>query len=202
MPPPRTHRQDGHRQEGDDKDGRDAFHTGRQRKQHLICMKTHLWKLSASELARKDASGETSALEVIENHLRRIELVNSKVNGIVNLLAGSALKAAKEVDRRRAAGETLGALAGVPFTIKENIDVAGSATTNGVPALRHAVATRDAPVVQRLRDAGAIPIGRTNLPDLSMRFHTRSQLYGDRCVSRRASNACCRQPPSGRAGYR
>jgi amidase len=142
-------------------------------------MNPHLWNLSASELARKVASGETSALEVIENHLQRIELVNSKVNGIVNVIEDSALRAAKEVDRRRTAGEPLGALAGVPFTIKENIDVAGAATTNGVPALRDAVATRDAPVVQRLRDAGAIPIGRTNLPDLSLRFHTRSQLYGD-----------------------
>ena len=142
-------------------------------------MKPLLWNLSASELASKVASGEASALQVIENHLQRIELVNPEFNGIVNVLEDSALEAAKEVDRRRAAGETLGVLAGVPFTIKENIDVAGSATTNGVPALRHAVATRDAPVVQRLRDAGAIPIGRTNLPDLSVRFHTRSQLYGD-----------------------
>lgn len=142
-------------------------------------MNPHLWNLGASELARKIASGETSACEVMENHLQRIELVNSKVNGIVNVLEDSALKGAKEVDRCRAARKTLGALAGVPFTIKENIDVAGSATTNGVPALRNAVATRDAPVVQRLRDAGAIPIGRTNLPDLSVRFHTRSQLYGD-----------------------
>jgi len=114
-------------------------------------MKPLLWNLSASELASKVASGETSALEVIENHLQRIELVNPEFNGIVNVLEDSALEAAKEVDRRRAAGETLGVLAGVPFTIKENIDVAGSATTNGVPALRHAVATRDAPVVQRLR---------------------------------------------------
>jgi amidase len=142
-------------------------------------MKPFLWNLSASELASKVASGETSALQVIENHLQRIELVNPEVNGIVNVLEDSALEAAKEVDRRRAAGETLGVLAGVPFTIKENIDVAGSATTNGVPALRDAVATRDAPVVQRLRDAGAIPIGRTNLPDLSVRLHTRSHLYGD-----------------------
>jgi amidase len=142
-------------------------------------MNSHLWTLPAFELARKVATGEASACEVMENHLRRIELVNSKVNGVVKVLEDSALKAAREVDRRRAAGETLGALAGVPFTIKENIDVAGSATTNGVPALRDAIATRDAPVVRRLRDADAIPIGRTNLPDLSVRFHTRSQLYGD-----------------------
>jgi amidase len=115
----------------------------------------------------------------MESHLQRIKSVNGKVNGIVNVLEDSARKAAEGVDRRRAAGGPLGPLAGVPFTIKENIDVAGSATTNGVPALRNAIAVRDAPIVKRLRDAGAIPLGRTNLPDLSLRFHTRSQLYGD-----------------------
>src|SRR5262245_56358162 len=141
-------------------------------------MNDNLWNLSASELARRVASGETSAVEIIENHLERIEAVNSKVNGIVNVLEDSALEAAKEVDRRRAAGKVLGDLAGVPFTIKENIDVAGSATTHGVAALRDAIASSDAPIVRRLRDAGATPLARTNLPDLSLRFHTRSQLYG------------------------
>jgi len=65
-------------------------------------MKPLLWNLSASELASKVASGETSALEVIENHLQRIELVNPEFNGIVNVLEDSALEAAKEVDRRQA----------------------------------------------------------------------------------------------------
>src|SRR5215813_5992686 len=88
-------------------------------------MSGNVWNLSASELAKRVASGETSALEIIENHLDRIKAVNSKVNGIVNVLEDSALEAAKEVDRRRAAGKVLGDLAGVPFTIKENIDVGG-----------------------------------------------------------------------------
>jgi amidase len=138
-----------------------------------------LWTLSALELAGVVARGEVSALEVMDDHLHRIAAVNPAVNAITNLLADSARDSARAIDRRHAAGEALGPLAGVPFTIKENIDVAGSATTHGVRALRHAVAPTDAPVVQRLREAGAIPIGRTNLPDLAMRFHTRSQLYGD-----------------------
>ena len=140
---------------------------------------TQFWNRSALELAALVARGEVSALEVVDDHLRRIAAVNPSVNAITNVLSDSARQAARETDRRRAAGEALGPLAGVPFTVKENLDVAGSATTNGVPALRHAVPPSDAPVVQRLREAGAIPIGRTNLPDLSMRFHTRSQLYGD-----------------------
>ncbi|EYF08256.1 amidase [Chondromyces apiculatus] len=138
-----------------------------------------LWRLSAAEIAALIARGEASALDVVHAHLDRIAAVNPAVNAVTSLLAESARDAAREVDRRRAAGETLGPLAGVPFTVKENIDVEGSATTNGVPALRHAVAPADAPVVERLRKAGAIPIGRTNLPDLSLGFHTRSQLFGD-----------------------
>src|SRR5262245_794168 len=141
-------------------------------------MSGNLYNLSASELAGKIARGETSAVEVIENHLESIAAVNAKVNAIVNGLEDSALEAAKEVDRRLAAGEILGGLAGVPFTIKENMDVAGLATTNGVVAMRGAVATSDAPIVRRLRDVDAIPLARTNLPDLSLRFHTRSQLCG------------------------
>src|SRR6201992_736785 len=69
-------------------------------------------------------------------------------------------------------------LHGVPFTVKENIDVAGTATTQGLPALAEAVAPVDAPQVERLRAAGAIPIGRTNLPDFGLRIHTDSSLRG------------------------
>jgi amidase len=138
-----------------------------------------LWSLTALELAGVIASGEAGALEVVRAHLDRIAAVNPAVNAITNLLDSSALEAALEVDRRRARGEPLGPLAGVPFTVKENIDVAGSATTHGVPALRGAIPPIDAPIVTRLRQAGAIPLARTNLPDLSMRFHTSSQLYGD-----------------------
>jgi amidase len=142
-------------------------------------LSTQFWNRSALELAALVARGEVSALEVVDDQLLRIAAVNRSVNAIDNVLSDSARQAARETDRRRAAGEALGPLAGVPFTVKENIDVAGSATTNGVPALRHAVAAADAPVVQRLREAGAIPIGRTNMPDLSIGLHTRSQLYGD-----------------------
>ena len=141
-------------------------------------MKFDFQNLSASGIAARVVSGEVSAAEIIEGCLQRISSVNPKVNGIVRVLDDSAIETAQELDRRRAAGETLGPLAGVPVTIKENIDVAGAATTHGIAALRDAIASRDAPVVQRLRDAGAILIARTNLPDLSLRFHTRSQLYG------------------------
>ena len=75
-------------------------------------------------------------------------------------------------------GTSLGPLHGVPFTVKENIDLAGTPTTHAIPALAEAVAAVDAPQVERLRTAGAIPLGRTNLPDFGLRVHTDSALHG------------------------
>ncbi|MGK4584744.1 amidase [Kitasatospora sp. HPMI-4] len=143
-------------------------------------MDTELWRLSATALATAVADGEVSALEVTEAHLERIAAVNPAVNAVTNPLADGARRAAAETDRRRAAGEPLGPLAGVPFTVKENIHVAGSATTFGVPRFRDFVPAADAPPVRRLRAAGAIPVGRTNLPDMTLGgLHTVSTLYGD-----------------------
>jgi amidase len=94
------------------------------------------------------------------------------------VLADEARDAAVAADRKLAAGESIGPLHGVPFTVKENIDMAGLPTTWGVPALAQAVAPVDAPVVERMRAAGAIPIARTNLPDMALRAHTTSSLHG------------------------
>jgi amidase len=116
-----------------------------------------------------------SSREVVDAHLERIEAVNGDLNAIVVVLADEARAAADAAD---AASDRSGRLHGVPFTVKENIDVAGTATTSGVPALAEAVSPLDAPQVERLRAAGAIPIGRTNLPDLGLRIHTDSSLRG------------------------
>ena len=88
------------------------------------------------------------------------------------------MSAADAADAAIAAGETLGPLHGVPVTIKENIDVAGQATPNGVPAFEGLVASEDAPLVKNLRDAGAIVIGRTTVPEFSMRGTTVHPLRG------------------------
>lgn len=141
---------------------------------------SELWETSAAELAAAVAAGDVSAADVVAAHLARIEAVNPAVNAVTTSMADEATAAAAEIDRRRAAGEPLGALAGVPFTVKENIHVAGTATTMGVPRLRDLVARADAPPVRRLRTAGAVPVGRTNLPDLTIAgLHTTSTLYGD-----------------------
>ncbi|MEA3217644.1 MAG: amidase, partial [Acidimicrobiia bacterium] len=104
--------------------------------------------------------------------------VNPKVNAIVEVLAGPARASADAADRAVATGERLGPLHGVPVTVKQNIDVAGTATTLGLTVFKDAVAPCDGPPVERLREAGAIVIGRTNLPDVALRWHTDSGLAG------------------------
>ncbi len=141
-------------------------------------MAEELWRLPAGRLARGIRGREFTSREVVEAHLARIAAVNPAVNAVVKVLADDARRGADAADAAVAAGGPLGALHGVPFTIKENIDVAGQATTNGMAVFAEAIATEDAPVVARMKAAGAIPIGRTNMPDMGLRIHTDSSLYG------------------------
>ena len=134
--------------------------------------------MSALEIAEAIRNGSVTSRAVVESHLSRIADVNGKVNAVCRTLEQEALAAADAADGRVKNGTALGPLHGVPFTVKENIDIAGLPTTQGIEALRDAVAQRDAPVVERMRAAGAIPIARTNLPDLGLRIHTDSTLYG------------------------
>ena len=134
--------------------------------------------LTASEISRRVRAGELSAAEVVDAHLERIAEVNPVVNAVVDVFNLSARATATEADRRRAIGAELGPLHGVPVTVKMNIDVEGEPTTWGVPALAGQIATLDAPMVERIRAAGGIIIGRTNLPDLALRVHTDSSMYG------------------------
>ena len=139
---------------------------------------TELWRKSAVELAAMIRDGEVSSREVVQAHLDRVAAVNPALNAIVRLLPDQALAAADAADRAVADGTSLGPLHGVPVTVKENIDLAGTPTTQAIPALAEAVAPIDAPQVERLRAAGAIPFGRTNLPDFGLRVHTDSALHG------------------------
>jgi amidase len=137
-----------------------------------------LWRHSAVELATMIRDREVSSREVVQAHLDRVEQVNPHLNAIVRLLPDQALAAADAADQAVADGGSLGPLHGVPVTVKENIDVAGTPTTQGVPALAEAVAPVDAPQVERLCAVGAIPFGRTNMPDFGLRVHTDSALHG------------------------
>ncbi|ETK31507.1 amidase [Microbispora sp. ATCC PTA-5024] len=137
-----------------------------------------LWELGAGELARLVRERRASCRETVEACLRRIEAVNPRVNAVTVTLGERALEAARAADEALARGRPAGPLCGVPFTVKENVDVAGSATTLGIVPLRDAVASLDAPPVAELRAAGAIPIGRTNMPEFGMRWHTENALRG------------------------
>ncbi|WP_218951879.1 amidase [Amycolatopsis anabasis] len=132
----------------------------------------------AAEAARRLRAREVSSTELVRAVLARIEAVNPRVNAIRVVLAEEALKAAVDADRRLAAGKPAGPLDGVPVTVKENIDVAGTATTQGVAALAEEIAPVDAPPIANLRRNGAIPIARTNLPDFALRWHTDSGIAG------------------------
>jgi amidase len=132
----------------------------------------------AVELAGMIATRKVTATEVIEAHLARIAEVNPRINAVTVTLADEALVAAAEVDSAVRKGEPIAPLAGVPFTIKENIDVARSATTWGTLAFAEQRASADAPCVQRLKEAGAIPLARTNLPDFAFRWDTVSGRAG------------------------
>jgi amidase len=137
-----------------------------------------LARLGAADLAARIAGRELSSREVVEALLARIDAVNPTVNAIRVVLGDEALAAADAADRAVAAGGELGALHGVPFTIKENVDVAGTATTGGIAALVEAIASRDAPSVAGLRAAGGIPVGRTNLAESGLRWHSHSGAGG------------------------
>jgi amidase len=139
---------------------------------------TELWGMSATELAEAIRSRQVSSQQVIEAHLQRIEAVNGSINAVVIVLAEQAQKLAKTADRAVATGAELGPFHGVPFTVKENIDVADTPTTQGFKALANAYPRRDAPIVERLKAAGGISIGRTNLPSGAIRWHCESELWG------------------------
>jgi amidase len=139
---------------------------------------TDLWRMSALELAEAIRSRRASSREVIEAHLRRIEDVNPSVNAVSVVLAERALEEANAADDAVAGVGELPPFHGVPFTVKENIDLDGTPTTHGLTALAGAYPGQDAPAVERMRAAGAIPIGRTNLPDFAIGWHTDSELRG------------------------
>ncbi|RYF40739.1 MAG: indole acetimide hydrolase, partial [Comamonadaceae bacterium] len=137
---------------------------------------TEIWKQSAGQLAKAIAHRELSSRDVVQAHLDRIAVVNPKLNAVVQVLQDEALSAADLADQAVAQGLPLGMLHGVPISVKCNIDMKGVPSTWGVPALKDALPAQDAPLIEKIRAAGAIPIARTNCPDLGMRVHTDSSL--------------------------
>lgn len=136
---------------------------------------TPLWQRSATDLSTLIQTGQVSAVEAVRAAVERMHAVNPALNAVVTDLSDAALERARALD---AAKGPKGPLHGVPITIKINIDQKGEASSNGVVAFKDLRAPGDAPLVKNLLDAGAVVIGRTNVPEFSRRCDTDNPIYG------------------------
>lgn len=136
------------------------------------------WRWDATTVAARVGSGEVSCRDVTASVLDRIDMVNPRLNAVVDVMAAEALAAATAADEAARRGDDLGPLHGVPVTVKVNVDLAGRPTTGGVAANADHMATEDAPVVANLRRAGAVIVGRTNTPAFSLRWFTDNDVHG------------------------
>ena len=135
--------------------------------------------LTAKEMAGLIRSGELSAREVMETHLDHIDRVNQKVNAIVTLLPDLAMQSARDADERQARAEPLGVLHGLPIAHKDLVNTKGIRTTFGSPIYSDNIPTEDALIVQRLRSAGAVTIGKTNTPEFGAGSQTFDRVFGE-----------------------
>jgi amidase len=138
-----------------------------------------LWRLSATDLAALIRSKKVSAKEAASSALARLDAVNPSINAVVDHQAEDVLAQAGAIDAAIARNEDAGPLAGVPVTVKANIDQKGFATTNGLKLQRDVIATTNSPPVDNLRKAGAVILGRTNCPAFSYRWFTTNLIHGD-----------------------
>jgi amidase len=146
-----------------------------------------LWRLSATDLASLIRSKQVSAKEAATSALSRLDAVNPKINAVIDHRPEDVLEQALAVDAALARGEDAGALAGVPVTVKVNIDQEGFATTNGLKLQRDVIAASNNPVIDNLRKAGAVILGRNNCPAFSYRWFTTNLIHGDTKNPRDAS---------------
>jgi Asp-tRNA(Asn)/Glu-tRNA(Gln) amidotransferase A subunit family amidase len=139
---------------------------------------SELVKRTATWMARAVRDGEISAVELLDAHAERVEQRNGEVNAIVLPRLEAARAEAEAADAARSRGDALGPLLGVPFTVKEIVDVAGMPTTNGSRLLAGRIAREDSELVRRARDAGAILLGKTNLSEFSSFWDSANLVYG------------------------
>ena len=139
---------------------------------------TALCYLTATELALKIRSGEISAVETMEAHLAQIEKLNPQVNAIVTLVPELALEQARKADEKLAQGGKLGPLHGLPVAHKDLVPTKGIRTTFGSPIFQDFVPEEDALLVERIRNAGGISLGKTNTPEFGAGSQTFNQVFG------------------------
>jgi len=140
--------------------------------------KKELWKWGAVKIAKAVINKKITAEEVIISNIKRRKAINPLLNAVVIEMDQQALKKAKNLDEKIKNGKKVGFLAGVPITIKENVDVKNQSTTNGMKSFLSVVAKKNSPVVENLLNQDAIIIGRTNTPEISYRWFTDNPLRG------------------------
>jgi amidase len=134
--------------------------------------------ISATSLAKAIREKRVSSYEVVEAYIHRIELVNPLLNAVVQLTAETALAQAKAADGTLARGEITGPLHGIPITIKDSFDTKDIISTAGTKGRAAYIPQQDATAVARMRAAGAIVLGKTNLPELSLAYESNNLIYG------------------------
>ena len=137
-----------------------------------------LWELDATEIARAVASGETTAQDVAEAHIARIEALEPDIHAFITMTPDLAREQAAAVDAARARGDALGPLAGVPIAIKDVMCTDGVRTTAGSKILENYVPPYDSTIVQRVREAGMPLLGKTNQDEFAMGSSTENSAYG------------------------
>jgi Asp-tRNA(Asn)/Glu-tRNA(Gln) amidotransferase A subunit family amidase len=139
---------------------------------------TALVKQSATEMARAVREREVSPVELVQAHIDRAETVNPAINAIVLPRFEEALEEARAAERALSAGGEVGPLHGVPFTTKECIEVAGMPCCDASKVFEGNVSTQDAVAVESVRDAGAILLGKTNIPEFAFHYDSNNLVYG------------------------
>jgi amidase len=135
-----------------------------------------LW--SASKMAELIRKKEISSEELVRAHITRIEEINPKINAVVNLRAEGALAEARALDAELSRGAIKGPFHGVPITVKDSIETAGIVTTSGTLGRKNHIPDRDASTVALMRAAGAVVIGKTNVPELCLAFESDNLIFG------------------------
>src|SRR5205085_12633831 len=150
---------------------------------------------SATELARAIRDREVSSEEVVEAHLARIEEANPELNAVVHLTTEAGRARAREADAALARGEVWGPLHGVPVTIKDAFETAGVVSVGGTKGRAGYVPLEDAAGVARYKAAGAVILGKTNVPEVSLAFESDNLVYGRTKnpydLTRKPCGSCC-----------
>ena len=156
----------------------------------MMMTRSEICFLTATELAHRIRAKDISASEVVQAHLAQIDSVNPKVNAVVTLHAEQALDAAKAADETLVRGHEVGPLHGLPIAHKDLVPTKGMRTTMGSPIYRDSVPDHDGLIVERLKKAGAVTIGKTNVPEFGAGAQTYNEVFGETCNPYDSSKTC------------